>query len=415
VTGALVLTVGAAYLAGATDPAGRAVTRAMLAEGFPVASRQLVDEDDTALEAALRHAVPAYALVVVLASAGGAAGEIVRRTLARVTGTRLVLSERLLHALEDAFRQRERAMPRRTERQALLPQGATLWTVPSGEPGFLLEAAGTAIVVLPPAVDAVADLLDRHLLPYARERFRGKDATLVRTLRAVGVTAAEVEERLAPFLGARESEVAVTSMPVDDEVWVRLRARATSAARAADALARGEREVRRVLGPDCYGSDTDTLERVVGGLLLERGLTLAIAESCTGGLVGHRITNVPGSSRYFERGVLVYSNQAKQEMLGVPESLLRAHGAVSAECAEAMARSVCAAASTPCGLAVTGIAGPEGGSAAKPVGTVFVGLALEGRVGSRRFRFAGDRESVKWQSSQMALDMLRRALLEPPE
>ena len=412
-TGALVLTVGAGHLAGTPDPAGLAVTRALLAEGFPVASRQLVDEDDTALEAALRHAVETYALVVVLAGAGGATGEIVRRTLARVTGTRLVLSERLLHALEETFRQRERAMPRRTERQALLPQGATLWTVPSGEPGFLLEPAGTAIIVLPPAMDAVADLLDRHLLPYARQRFRGKDATLVRTLRSVGVTAAEIEERLAPFLGSPAGEVAVTSMPVDDEVWVRLRARATSSAQAADALVRVEREVRGVLGADCYGSDTDTLEQVVGALLLDRGRTLAVAESCTGGLVGHRITNVPGSSRYFERGVLVYSNRAKEEMLGVPESILRAHGAVSAPCAEAMARSICAAASTPCGLAITGIAGPEGGSAAKPVGTVFIGLALEGRVGSRRFRFAGDRESVKWQSSQMALDTLRRALLEP--
>jgi len=148
----------------------------------------------------------------------------------------------------------------------------------------------------------------------------------------------------------------------------------------------------------------------VGRRLLERGLTLAVAESCTGGLLGHRLTNVPGSSAYFERGVLVYSNRAKQELLGVPAEVLRAHGAVSAPCAEAMARGIVERAQSACGLAITGIAGPDGGTPAKPVGTVFVGLALGGAVTSRHFRFAGDRAQVKWHSTQMALDMLRRAL-----
>jgi nicotinamide-nucleotide amidase len=129
-------------------------------------------------------------------------------------------------------------------------------------------------------------------------------------------------------------------------------------------------------------------------------------------LLGHRLTSVAGSSRYFERGVVVYSNEAKQALLGVPEAVLRAHGAVSAPCAEAMARGICERSGSPCGLSVTGIAGPGGGSDAKPVGTVFIGVAVAGEVTSRHFRFAGDRASVKWQSSQMALDMLRRRFRE---
>src|SRR5204863_293962 len=208
-----------------------------------------------------------------------------------------------------------------------------------------------------------------------------------------------IEERLASFLG-HEGEAAVTCMPVDDEVWVRIRARAPSLALATDLLARVEAEVAARLGPDRYGSDADTLERVVGSLLLDRGLTLSVAESCTGGLLGHRITNVPGSSAYFERGVMVYSNRAKEELLGVPAEILRTHGAVSAPCAEAMVRSVCERAGAPCGLAITGVAGPDGGTAAKPVGTVFVGLAVAGAVTSRHFRFLGGRASVKWQSTQ---------------
>jgi len=407
---ALVLTVGAAPLVSA-DRAGGRVAVALIAAGLPVASRQAVDEDEAAVEAALRHALDAYALVVVLAGAGGAAGEIVRRALARLSGTRLVLNERLLTAIEAAFQKRDRPMPRRAERLALLPQGATPWIVPSGEPAWLLETATAGVAVLPAGEAALGELLERYLLPYAHGRLAGKEAVLVRTLRTVGVTAAEVEERLASFL-PRDGEAAVSCLPVDDEVWVRIRAREATPMLARETLARADAEIALQLGADCYGRDADTLEGVVGALLLDRGLTLAIAESCTGGLLGHRITNVPGSSAYFEQGVIVYSNRAKPALLGVPESVLRAHGAVSAQCAEAMARGICAAAGTPCGLAITGIAGPDGGSPGKPVGTVFVGLSVAGETRAQRFRFAGDRESVKWQSTQVALDLLRRAVLE---
>jgi nicotinamide-nucleotide amidase len=169
--------------------------------------------------------------------------------------------------------------------------------------------------------------------------------------------------------------------------------------------------VRDALGTDCYGVDGESLEVVVGALLRERGLSVSTAESCTGGLVAHRLTNIPGSSRYVERGVVVYSNEAKTDLLGVPADLIRAHGAVSAPVAEAMARGACRIGGTACGVAITGIAGPDGGSPEKPVGTVFVGVASPAGVEVRRFRFAGGREAVKWQSAQAALDMLRRALL----
>jgi nicotinamide-nucleotide amidase len=195
----------------------------------------------------------------------------------------------------------------------------------------------------------------------------------------------------------------------DFEVWVRIAARGPG---AAERLARVDRDVAEVLGEDCYGRDDETLERVVGWLLLARGLTLSVAESCTSGLLGHRLTDIPASSAYFERGVLVYSNQAKQDLLGVPEEILRTHGAVSAPCAEAMARGICARSGNPVGLAVAGIAGPDGGTPTKPVGTVFIGVAVSGEVEAHRFLFAGDRSAVKWQSTQMALDLLRRRLMK---
>lgn len=409
--GVLILTVSAGHLADPGGEAARQVAQALVAHGVPVASRQVVDADEGAVEAALRGAVGANALVVILGGGGGSGGEIVRRVIARVTGARLVLNDRLLAGLEAAHARRDRPMPRREERLALLPQGAALWSVEGGEPAWLFEAEGCRVAVLPPASPTFAELVTRLLLPYARQRLAGREVDLVRTLKTVGLTLQEVEERLGGWL-ARGGRVSVSVLPVEGEVWVRLSARPASVPQAEAALRDAEGAVAEALGSDCYGSDAESLEAVVGGLLGQRRLTLSVAESCTGGLLGHRITNVPGSSAYFERGVLVYSNRAKEELLGVSSELLAAHGAVSGPVAEAMARGICRVSGTPVGLAITGVAGPEGGTPAKPVGTVFVALAYPGGAEVGRFRFDGTRESIKWQSTRAALDMLRRWLLK---
>ena len=388
---------------GAGNDATTAVHATLVAAGVAVAGRVLVDEDETALEQALA----AEGLVVVVAGPGGSAGDVVRRVVARVSGARLVLHDRMLSALSDAYRRRDRPLPRRAERLALLPQGATVWPADDGDPAWLLEIAHGAYVVLPPG--AVAPSVARQLVDVARS-LAGARRVVTRILRTAGASLDDIEERLSEWLGHHDGDVSVATVPADGEVWVRLRARGTSAEDALAALERVEPRVAAALGDDCYGRDADTLEQVVGRLLGARGMTLSVAESCTGGLLGHRLTNVSGSSAYFERGVIVYSNRAKQELLGVPEEILRAHGAVSGPCAEAMARGICERSGSACGLAVTGIAGPDGGTPQKPVGTVFFGVAVAGQVTSRRFRFAGDRVAVKWQSAQTALDLLRRSL-----
>jgi nicotinamide-nucleotide amidase len=385
-----------------------AAVAALLADGgIGLESRTVVDEDEAALERALTPPAP---LTVLVTGPGGSAGDIARRVLARVTGARLVLSERMLAALEAPHRRVDRPLPRRDERLALLPQGAIVWARADGEPAWAFESDAGAWVVLPRG--GLGPDLSARLLDLAHTRLDRGTCLAVRTLRTTGVTLGDVEERLAPWLGRGDggSEIVVTMAPGDGEVWVRLRARGASTEAAAATLATLESPIVEALGEDCYGRDGESLEQVVGHRLTARGLTLATAESCTGGLVGHRLTTVPGSSNFFERGVVVYSNRAKQELLGVSEEILRTHGAVSRPCAEAMVRGVCERSGTACGLSITGIAGPDGGTPTKPVGTVFIGLAVPGLVEARHFRFAGGRASVKWQSSQMALDMLRRAL-----
>jgi nicotinamide-nucleotide amidase len=407
---AQIVSVGAVPIDGQPDHDSARVAAALSEAGVPVASRIFIDDDEAALERTLRLDDGGPGLTVLLAGGGGSAGDIVRRALARITGARLALNDRMLAALEEWHRRLDRPLPRRAERLALLPQAATVWVAADGEPAWALatERGAWAVVQRGHATD---EILDGYLVPFATAHLGGVSVVLVRTLKTAGVAAGDVEERLVEWLG-RDGDVSVSTLPADGEVWVRLRARAATVAEATAALAETQKAVTMALGTDCYGTDAETLEEVVGRALLERGLTVSVAESCTGGLLGHRLTSIAGSSRYFERGVIVYSNEAKQALLGVPEAVLRAHGAVSGPCAEAMARGICEASGSPCGLSVTGIAGPGGGTPTKPVGTVFIGLAVVGAVTSRRFRFTGDRASVKWQSSQMALDMLRRRLRE---
>jgi nicotinamide-nucleotide amidase len=390
----------------AADEDAAAVATALAAAGVVVESRVIVDEDDAALERAVASAA---ALTVLLVGPGGSTADVARRVVARVTGRQLVLNERMLAALEEQYRRRDRPLPRRDERLALLPQGAQVWPVSDGDPAWALETETAAWLMLPRS--APAPEMTPRLVDLARTRLAHGAGLAARTLRTVSVSLADVETRLAAWLtGGDGGDVVVSATPADGEVWVRLRARGATPEAAAQALAAVERRVTEALGDDCYGRDAESLEQVVGRQLVARRLTLAVAESCTGGLVGHRLTGVPGSSAFFERGVIVYSNRAKQDLLGVPEEILKTHGAVSRACAEAMVRGVCARSGAACGLSITGIAGPDGGTPAKPVGTVFVGVAVPGTVEARHFRFAGGRAAVKWQSSVVALDMLRRQL-----
>jgi nicotinamide-nucleotide amidase len=350
--------------AGADDRAGRDVARALSADGVLVISRQVVDPSEAALEAALRGALETRgSLTVVLAKPGGSEGELVPRVVGRLTGARLVLNDRRLALIEASFSQRGLAMPRRLDRLALLPRGAELLTAaPEGSHGWTLAGRHGSLVVLPLDAPDLARLTGEALkgLP----GLASGDGQVLRVLLTTGLSAADAEDRLGKWLG-KEGDVTVSCVPVGADVHVRLLARGATRALASVALQPVEAEVRAALGTDCYGQDDDLLEAVVGRLLLRHGWMVSVAESCTGGLLGNRLTNIAGSSRYIERGVIVYSNRAKEELLGVPEPLLRAHGAVSEPVARAMAEGVCRISSSPCGLAVTGIAGPDGGSPEK--------------------------------------------------
>lgn len=397
----------------APDPAvvsdaAATLARFFQAHGLPVRGRRVVLAEEGEAERALRQAVEGGGLVVCLGEGEGA--EVIRQALARLVGSRLVLSDRVLEAVAQAYAGRGQAMPRRAEGLALIPQGTTvLVSADGGEPGLLAETAGALVAVLPSDPRSALALAREHLLPRLPRR-GAEPVTLVKTLRLVGLDLAEAETRLGAALRG-VGGAAGRALDAGGEVWVRLRLRGPTLAAAEGLFRELEAPLREELGPAWYGTDEETLEQVVGRLLRGRGLTIALAESCTGGLVGHRLTEVPGSSTYFERGLVVYSNAAKQALLDVPEEILRQHGAVSAECAEAMARGVRLRAGTDLGVSVTGIAGPDGGTPTKPVGLTFIALADARGAAAHRYRFDRDREGNKALSATMALDLVRHYCL----
>jgi nicotinamide-nucleotide amidase len=398
--------------ADAALPAGEAaaaVARLFQRHGVAVRGRRLVTDEEGEAERALRQAVEAGGLVVVLADGEGAAAA--RRALAHLAGSRLVLSDQLLAALTEAHARQGRAMPRRAEGLALVPQGATPLVSPEGgEPGLLAEAGGTPVAVLPDDARLASGLAEAHLVARVPHR-AAQPVTQVRTLRLAGLDPADATTAVTGVLRDVDGASARV-VEAGGETWVRLALRAPTAAAAERRLAELEPALRAALGAAWYGVDEETLPIVVGRLLRARGLTLALAESCTGGLIGHRLTDVAGSSAYLERGLVVYSNAAKQGLLGVPEKLIARHGAVSAECAEAMARGVRAQAGTDLGLSVTGIAGPDGGTPTKPVGLVFLGLADARTATVERHRFPRDREGNKALAALAGLDLVRRYCLD---
>ena len=303
-------------------------------------------------------------------------------------------------------------MPLNNLKQALFPRGAAIIPNALGTaPGYRAERDRKHVVVLPGVPREMKPMMEETVLPWLTA-LRGGDATyLARTFQTFGLTESGLDELVAGAIDPSEGRVSFRASFPEISVRVVVHGAPEEAAARLDVLAG---RLRERIGPYAYGEGPVTMEEVAGTLLRERGLTLGLAESCTGGLVGHRVTNVPGSSAYFRGGVVCYANDAKMSLLGVRRETLVAHGAVSEETAGEMAAGARRALRADLGVGITGIAGPEGGTPERPVGTVCFGLAAENAVVTRRYQLWGTRDWVKLLASQVALDWVRRYLLGLP-
>jgi nicotinamide-nucleotide amidase len=397
------------------------LTEALERHGVELRRKVVVGDDREELARVLRTLAAEHELVLVTGGLGPTTDDVTREAAADALGWTLRLDERLAAAIEERFRAFGRRMPAVNRRQAMVPVGppgggpessAEVIPNPRGSaPGLRLDAPGGATLFLFPGVPAELEgMIEDRLVPWLAERSGGARRERV-ALKVASLTESDVEERIAPAYDEFGKE-AITVLAGGGEVTVRAVAGGPEAERRSRLAAMAKR-LAGLLGDAVYTDrENEALEAVVGRLLCERGLTLATAESCTGGLVAERLTRVPGSSGYFVGGVVAYSDAVKTALLGVPAALLAEHGAVSEPVARAMAEGARRALGCDWALAVTGVAGPGGGSDEKPVGTVDLAWAGPGgATDHRRVRFLGARERVRALSAQAVLEGLRRRLL----
>jgi nicotinamide-nucleotide amidase len=374
-----------------------------------------LDAIATALQAAL---IRRPDVVIISGGLGPTEDDLTREAVASALGRPLEHHEELLELIRIRFDQLGIHMGDTNRKQALIPEGATAIPFTGTAPGFWLVSGDTLVAALPGVprelvtmwTETVEPLLKTRLGGFKAEDGRPVQGVIVRRLRVYGIG----ESTLAELLGEipwRGHGVDIGTRAATDGITLILRAQPTAEAHAM--LARIEEQVRDILGTKIYGTGDADLAAVVGGLLRDRGLTVATAESCTGGLVAKRLTDIPGSSDYFLGGVVPYTNRLKTALLDVEAALLDEHGAVSEEVAAAMAIGACRRLGADCAISTTGIAGPDGGSPEKPVGLVYVGTALGDDVRVRSFTMFRSREEIRIRTAQAALDVFRRRFLDP--
>lgn len=392
------------------------LTEALERFGVELERKVVLGDRGEVLSREIRRLLDDHELVLATGGLGPTADDVTREAAAEALGRELVEDGDLLEELRERFRSFGRRMPEVNRRQALVPTGATE-VIPNrrgSAPGLRLTAGSGATLFLFPGVPAELEgMIESHLIPWLEERTDGASRETT-VLKVAALPESEVEERIAPAYGEFGRE-AISVLAGAGEVLVRATASGEDGARRRHLKSMAER-LAELLGDAVFSrSAEETLEAVVGRLLARRGETLVTAESCTGGLIAERITRVPGASEYFLGGAVVYCDRLKRELLGVPEEILAAHGAVSERVARAMAEGARRAFGADRALAVTGVAGPGGGSEDKPVGTVHFGWAGPDGVGHRKLRFPGSRDRVRRLSAQAALEGLRRRLLDAGE
>ena len=380
--------------------------------GVALVRKVVLGDDEAAIADEVRSLVGRIGLVLVTGGLGPTADDVTREAVAAALGRRLCFDEEVLAGIERRFREYGRRMPAVNRRQAEVPEGAELIANERGTaPGLRLEASGTTFFLFPGVPAELDGMIASALESWLAERSDGAGRETW-VLKVASLPESVVEERIAPAY-ADFGRAAITILATAGEIHLRFTAAGPAVERRRHLEVMRER-LAALAGDAVFAArDEDTLESVVGSLLRERGETVVVAESCTGGLLAERLTRIPGSSDYVLGGAVTYSNELKSLLLGVPAELVAAHGAVSEPVARAMAAGVRERLGGDWGIGVTGVAGPGGGSEEKPVGTVYVAVAGPGgEVGHRQARLPGDRERVRWQATQMALDMLRRRLLE---
>jgi nicotinamide-nucleotide amidase len=374
--------------------------------GVEVLRKTIVGDDRELLAEAFRDALNRVPLIISSGGLGPTEDDLTRETVAELLGRKLKLDEKILDGIKARFRSFNREMPDINVRQAMVPEGAEALNNPRGTaPGLWIEHGEHMIALLPGPPRELKPLLLEEVLPRVARRVSAV-RMFHRELRVTGMGESAVDQRIQPVY-KRFADVNTTVLASPGEIQVHLRMWTDNAEIAQKNFSEIEQGFEIALTDRIFSRDGSSLEEVVARLLTMNNATISAAESCTGGLLAQRLTSIAGSSRYFLGGVVCYSNEMKTAWADVPKELIEAKGAVSAEVAVALAEGIRRRVGSTLGVGITGIAGPGGGSEEKPVGTVHIAVASGGETKARAARFMGDREMIRVQASQMALDLVR--------
>jgi len=379
--------------------------------GVEVKLKTIVGDDELRLEETIRDAVKRSEIVITTGGLGPTEDDITRKISAKAIGRELVFYEELVEELRERFRRWGREMPEINKRQAFVIEGARILPNPNGSAvGMLVEIDEKFLVILPGPPRELKQMFENFVLPELKKA-AGEIYVKRRILRVAGMGESAVDEAIAPIYKSYET-VQTSILFNKTEIEVQLIARADTESEAEKTLDELVGKIKEKLGLAVFATNGELMEEVIGKLLSETGKTLSVAESCTGGLIGERLTEIAGSSKYFIEGAIAYANEAKIRTLNVAPEIIEKNGAVSAETAEAMAKGMREKSQTDYAISVTGIAGPSGGSDEKPIGTVFIGYADETQTKSFKILLPGDRFLIRWRASQAALEYLRRQMLK---
>ncbi len=406
-----ILVIGDELTSGMTlDTNSSFIARELQTQGWGVSAVMTVGDDNNAIGRGLDYLLKISSALVVTGGLGPTEDDVTTAAVAGAFGLCLHNDDIALARIKDRYAGLNLPWTENSARQAVFPEGAFIINNPVGTAcGFLLDRNGIPVAVIPGVPAEARRMFLDGVIPLFRDKLPNREYVAKKTIKLFGRTESQINQSLSlEYLEI--PGVRVGFYPRFPEIHLLVTSRGTSMDRVEENLSVVCDRIKEKLGRYIFGYDNDTMEGVVAALLTDRELTLSVAESCTGGLITDRLTNVPGSSVFLERGLVSYSNRSKEELLGVPASIIEKHGAVSEEVVTLMAEGIRKLAGTDIGLSTTGIAGPTGGTEEKPVGTLFVGLSIGEYTTCRRFLFSWDRRRMKEMSAQVALNMLRKHL-----
>jgi competence/damage-inducible protein CinA-like protein len=393
-----------------TDTNSLFLTARLNSLGIEVTQKTVVGDSLAGIQTAFRDALERVELVVASGGLGPTEDDLTRDALAGLLGVRLMRNDGLVRLIQERFHSFGRTMAENNVRQAMVPEGATILPNARGTaPGLWIESKQRIVILLPGPPRELKAMFEAEVEPLLARRAPASRLHR-REMRVAGLPESDLDLRIAPIYKSY-ADVETTILAAPDGIEIHFRTWSADASQTERRLDELERHVALALGEYVVSTGGESIEQVVGRLLASNHATLATAESCTAGLVAERLTRVAGSSAYFLGGVVCYSNELKTAFADVPADIIETFGAVSAEVARALAEGIRRRTGASLGVGITGVAGPGGGTPTKPVGTVHITLSAKGATIERGLRFSGDRERIRWQASQSALDMVRRHFL----